>query len=78
MGAAVKPRKTIPAEVTRYVCLHSPAYIDVHASSLVSALVEVVGEGNVGYFPEVWANGDGLEVRFKRVRATKKRVRGSS
>jgi len=45
--------------------------VTIELDSAVSALMgQVGGEENVAYFPIFWANGDGLEVSFKRVRAS--------
>ena len=61
-------RKTMTPHMTHQIRLSAETYIPLALVDAAGALVEDIGETCVGFFPDFWANGDGLEVSFKRVR----------
>jgi hypothetical protein len=60
-------RKTMSLHAALPIIIGRDTLIPINLNRAAAALVEDIGEDTVGYFPDFWANGDGLEVSFKRV-----------
>ena len=66
-------RRMSSAEESRNVPLPADTWVSMPATTLAAGLVDIVGEAAPYYFARFWANGDGLEVRFRRVPLRKRR-----